>query len=91
VIRRVAFRVHGLVQGVAYRASAQHAAQRERLVGWVRNRDDGDVEGEAEGDAEAIDRFLAWCRGGPPSARVTGLEVCDRPARASEMRFEIRR
>jgi acylphosphatase len=76
--RRVHFRVRGRVQGVAYRASARDAALAEGLSGWVRNLDDGDVEGEAEGSTEAVARFLGWCQRGPRSARVDELVVDDR-------------
>lgn len=90
MIRRVAFRVSGRVQGVGYRASAAQAARGERLVGWVRNRADGDVEGEAEGDGQAIARFLAWCQTGPRAAHVTDLDVEDLPPGADDRSFEIR-
>ena len=37
-------RIHGLVQGVGFRASLATEARRRRLAGWVRNRRDGTVE-----------------------------------------------
>ena len=45
------------------------------MNGWVRNRRDGDVEAMVEGDRSAVERMIAWCREGPPTARVTGVEV----------------
>jgi acylphosphatase len=33
------------------------------------------VEIAAEGDPEALDRLVEWCRHGPPAARVTAVEV----------------
>ncbi len=90
-VRRVYFRVRGVVQGVGYRASACEEAQRHGLVGWVRNRGDGDVEGEAAGADAAIDRFVAWCRGGPPGARVDEVNVEEIAAVPDADGFEIRR
>ena len=39
--------------------------------GWVRNRRDGSVEAFVQGEPEPVERFIAWCRRGPPLARVT--------------------
>lgn len=67
--------IGGRVQGVWYRASCAEAAQRLGLGGWVRNLPDGRVEAVGEGPREAVDRWIEWCRRGPPSARVAGVEV----------------
>ncbi len=72
-------RIHGRVQGVSYRASAQIEAQRLGLSGWVRNRSDGSVEALVAGRQDAIDRFIDWARRGPPAARVDRID-----ARAAE-------
>jgi len=67
--------VEGRVQGVGFRGSAREAAARLRVVGWVRNADDGTVEVYAEGPRSAVDSFLEWLRAGPPGARVDALKV----------------
>ncbi len=72
--RRVHLRVRGHVQGVNFRYYAREEARRRGLRGWVRNREDGEVEIVAEGDANALAQFAAWCRRGPPSARVAKVE-----------------
>lgn len=68
-------RIRGLVQGVAYRASALAEARRLRLDGWVRNRLDGSVEALVAGPEAAVETFIAWARRGPPAARVNGIEI----------------
>ncbi|MDB5106762.1 MAG: acylphosphatase [Fibrobacteres bacterium] len=68
-------RVSGKVQGVFFRASARAEANRLGLDGFVRNEEDGCVFAEAEGDRAKLDEFLAWCRQGPPHARVEGVEA----------------
>ena len=35
--------------------------------GWVRNEPDGSVAGHFEGDAEAVDALVDWCRGARPA------------------------
>jgi acylphosphatase len=63
------------VQGVYYRASALQEAQKLGLTGWVRNCFDGSVEAVAEGPRDKIDHLIAWCKSGPPGARVTDIDV----------------
>jgi acylphosphatase len=82
--------VRGRVQGVSFRASAQMVAVRLGLSGWVRNQEDGNVEIEAEGDREVLERFLAWCRRGPSAARVLGVEVQWLPATGEHKSFNVR-
>jgi acylphosphatase len=82
--------VSGRVQGVGYRASAAHEARRLGLDGWVRNRPDGTVEVDAQGDRTALEAFLVYLRQGPAGARVKLVDV-DWPAVAPDLGpFEIR-
>lgn len=67
--------VRGKVQGVFFRASTQETAEGLGLAGWVRNRPDGNVEIQAEGDRARLEKLVAWCHDGPPSAKVEGVEV----------------
>ncbi len=84
-------RVTGRVQGVWFRASTREEATRLGLVGWVRNLTDGSVRLEAEGSRRAVEELLAWCRQGPPLARVTGVEVEWIPAQGEEGTFSVER
>lgn len=68
-------RISGRVQGVWFRASTREEALRRGLDGWVRNLPDGRVEAVFEGDERALEAMLAWCRIGPPGARVDVVEV----------------
>jgi acylphosphatase len=90
-MRRVRFFVVGLVQGVGFRAATEREAQRLELTGFVRNRRDGAVEGEAQGDDESVLAFAAWLRQGPPWSRVDQLELVDLPAIGGERGFDLRR
>jgi acylphosphatase len=68
-------RVYGRVQGVSFRASARAEARRLGLTGFARNEADGAVAIEVEGEEPALDRFVAWCRVGPPAADVERVEA----------------
>jgi acylphosphatase len=67
--------IDGHVQGVFFRDSCAREARGRGVAGWVRNRGDGRVEAWFEGNAQAVEKLLAWCRQGPPQARVTGVDV----------------
>lgn len=67
--------VRGRVQGVWYRGSMQEEAERLRVGGWVRNRPDGTVEAEIEGERTDVDALIDWTRHGPPGARVRDVAV----------------
>jgi acylphosphatase len=68
-------RIRGRVQGVFFRGSAVDEARRLGLTGTVCNRPDGSVEAVATGPREDVERLVAWCRRGPPAARVEEVEV----------------
>ena len=67
--------VSGRVQGVFFRDDCRREAGAAGVAGWVRNRSDGRVEAVFEGEPDAVDRLVAWCRRGPPSALVSAVEV----------------
>ena len=63
--------VYGSVQGVGFRYSTQREALQLGLTGYARNLDDGGVEVLACGEAEQVEKLIAWLKaGGPRSARV---------------------
>ena len=76
-MKAVQARVTGRVQGVSFRWYTQEQAQRLGVVGWVRNEPDGSVLLHAEGEDDAVDALVEWCRHGPPSARVRDLAARD--------------
>ena len=82
--------VRGRVQGVGYRWFVRELAESLGLSGWTRNREDGSVEVEAEGDAAAVEQFVRRLVDGNPAARVEGIES-QTAAPKGERGFEIRR
>ena len=78
-MRSVRVTISGRVQGVFFRASCAKLARDLGLAGSVRNLRDGRLSATFQGPDDAVDRILAWCREGPPMARVDTLEVEDVP------------
>jgi len=60
---------------VFFRREISYLARQLSVTGWTRNLSDGSVEVVAEGDKEAIDKLIQYCRVGPPGARVRNVRV----------------
>jgi acylphosphatase len=65
----------GRVQGVGFRWSTLHQAERLGLAGWVRNRIDGTVEVFVQGEPAALEVFRAYLGNGPRHATVTTVRL----------------
>ncbi len=81
-------KISGRVQGVGFRYAMAEEAERLGVTGWARNRRDGTVEAVIDGAPDAVEAVLAWARRGPPSARVTDVEVAE--VQGAFGRFEMR-
>lgn len=84
-------KINGRVQGVWYRKSFSDEALKNRLVGWVRNCEDGSVEAIIQGEDSSLKKQIEWARKGPPLAKVEMLEVLDDESGMEFARFEIKR
>ena len=81
--------VRGRVQGVFFRDGAARRAEQSEVSGWIANRSDGSVEAVLEGEVEAVEELVAWCRSGPEQASVTSVEVSEEEPRG-EAGFQVR-
>lgn len=73
-VKRLNVKVFGIVQGVFFRHSARIKFEKLGIKGVARNEPDGSVCLEAEGEKDALDKLLEWCKKGPPFARVERIE-----------------
>lgn len=82
--------VHGRVQGVGFRAGVQQVAARLNLTGWVKNKSDGSVELEAEGEASRLDEFQQEIEKGPtPFAKVRHIDTTSKEPKQEEKSFRV--
>jgi len=82
--------IKGKVQGVFFRAYTQETAQELGLKGWVRNLPLRRVEAVFQGPKDQVERAIAWCHQGSPSAFVTEVNVSWSEPDPGLSGFEIR-
>lgn len=80
--------VSGRVQGVFYRDSCRREADRIGVGGHASNLDDGRVEVIVEGEPDAVEAMIAWCRRGSDPANVTNIEVEEQEPQGED-RFHV--
>ena len=67
--------IHGDVHGVGFRDAAYWVARKSQIAGFVMNEPDGTVYIEAEGEEDALEGFLEWCKQGPITAKVDAVDI----------------
>jgi acylphosphatase len=67
--------VNGSVQGVFFRSETRRNAHRHGVKGWVRNLTDMRVEAVFEGEKDAVQTLIDFCKHGPSGAKVTSIDV----------------
>jgi acylphosphatase len=82
--------VSGRVQGVYFRVSAKQKALNLGVRGFVQNESEGTVSVEVEGEPNAVEQMVSWCKKGPGLARVKAIEVTELPAR-NFVSFDIKK
>lgn len=81
--------IRGKVHGVGFRFSCMEAAYKYGIKGFVRNKSDGSVYVEAEGEGENLNLFRQWCEKGPLWAKVNEVEEEVTPGTKDYNSFEI--
>ena len=69
--------VSGRVQGVFFRDTTRQRAEAAGVAGWVRNTPEGSVEAVFEGDEQAVEQLVEFCRRGPSRAEVAAVDVTE--------------
>ncbi|KAL2441103.1 hypothetical protein ABEF95_011997 [Exophiala dermatitidis] len=87
-LKRIAFTVHGTVQGVGFRAFVQRKASHYGITGYVKNTSDGKVAGEAQGEPDSLKKLTADLNSGPRSAHVVKVETKELQPKEGERSFE---
>jgi len=67
--------IKGKVQGVFFRSWLKKMAEELKLMGWVKNLEDGRVETEFEGPRDKVDELVELCKQGFETAKVEHVDV----------------
>jgi acylphosphatase len=82
-------RVTGMVQGVGFRYFAMRQANLFGLNGYVKNKPDGSVELQVEGEKEIIEKFKSVLEEGPGYSSVDGVEISYESYAAKYNKFSV--
>jgi acylphosphatase len=74
-VKNLIIKIYGDVQGVGFRDAAYWTARKMHVAGFVMNEPDGSIYIEAEGEEGDLKEFLAWCKKGPVTAKVSKVEA----------------
>ncbi|KAL2890053.1 Acylphosphatase [Ceratocystis lukuohia] len=77
--------------GVGFRYFTEKKALEYGVTGWVRNTTTNKVEGEVQGEEDAVKKFTTAILDGPKHAHVVRLDKDHRAIVEGETGFEIRR
>jgi acylphosphatase len=81
--------IHGDVQGVGFRYFTQKSALLYGVTGWVKNKADGSVEAEAEGNKANITEFIGALKKGNMYSRVESVDIQKIDGLSGYRTFEI--
>ena len=82
--------ITGRVQGVFFRLETKRNADRHDVKGWIRNLPDGRVEAIFEGEKDAVEALIAFCKHGPSGAKVTNFELIRETYAGTFQRFKLK-
>ncbi|KAF2232821.1 Acylphosphatase [Viridothelium virens] len=85
--KRIQYKVEGQVQGVNFRSYTRRQAQGLGVTGFVKNVEDGSVQGEAQGTDEQLKEFIQHLNKGPQAAIVNGVEHSEIETKEGESSF----
>lgn len=80
----------GQVQGVGFRYTVYQLAQRYQLTGSVRNRVDGSVECELQGDYQNIKQLIAALHHASKYIKISDYSMKPIPLKENEKGFSVR-
>jgi len=76
-MKKIHLFVSGRVQGVCFRAEMKFRASRWKILGFVKNLEDGRVEAVLIGEEKSVEKMTKWIRRGPMLAKVRDIQIVE--------------
>lgn len=74
-MQEIEITVFGKVQGVGFRVFSRDIAEQLDIVGYVENKEGGEVEIVAQGEKEDLETFVSQIKKGPTFANVRDVSL----------------
>ena len=74
-MKKIHITISGKVQGVGFRYWLYQKSNERNVYGWVKNKNDGDVEAVLIGNYKDVDEIIELCKKGPLSSKVTYVKT----------------
>lgn len=75
MLKQVHLYIKGDVIGVGFRAWTKIQAKIIGVTGWMRNKDEGSVEAQIQGEEEKVNQIIESIKKGSPVSHVVGVEI----------------
>ena len=83
-------RISGQLGGTLFRQEARQKGEKLGLTGHAQIEPEGDLRIDAEGEPDALDEFVNWCKTGPNGTNVRSVHVDDGPVQGFDRFMEMR-
>ncbi len=79
MMKSLIINVYGRVQNVGFRYYTHKKANEMGILGFVKNKSDGSVYIEVEGEEDRLNLFRNWISKGPQWANVENIKIQEQP------------
>ncbi|GAB3502103.1 acylphosphatase [Spirosoma knui] len=88
--KNIIIHVSGQLGGTLFRQEARQKGEKLGLVGHAQIEPNGDLRIDAEGNPEALDQLVDWCKTGPDGTEVQNVQVSDGELQGFDRFMEMR-
>ena len=72
--KAVRLTITGTIQGIFFKQFIKDHAEKNKVSGFLRSKEDGRVEIFLEGDRENVDSLVSICKRGPQHSNIRSVE-----------------
>ena len=90
-MKKIHIIITGTVTGVGFRWWLKIEAEKRRVYGFVKNRNQNEVEAVLLGNKKDVDNIINLCRKGPTSSKVENIKIEDYQQQYFKKSFDILR